>query len=395
MSELLENAISCASNAISAWCRYITANDTGSNGSHQAGFYVPKKAASLLFEDACNKGKNRTKDVKISWQGDFSTDSRFIYYGQKTRNEYRITRFGKQFPFLEDDCVGSLLIIAKMSESEYSAFVLSSDEDIDGFFEYFSLAPGQSSYLINETISTEEAMTTLFEAFASEHKDFPDTKTMSAGARDCYGKIYRSASDSALKNPDSLLINWVDTEYKLFRYLEKTDFGIRSFDDVNKFIDTANKFLNRRKSRAGKSLENHLCEIFTKNNLKFESQAITEDKKKPDFLFPDSEHYHNFEFPSKYLTMLGAKTTCKDRWRQILNEANRIDIKYIFTLQQGISKNQMKEMKESHVIVVVPQEYISCFPKEYREDIKNLKDFIQIVKEKQNNIKKSFNIMNI
>lgn len=93
--------------------------------------------------------------------------------------------------------------------------------------------------------------------------------------------------------------------------------------------------------------------------------------------------------------MLGAKTTCKDRWRQILNEANRIDIKYIFTLQQGISKNQMKEMKESHVIVVVPQEYISCFPKEYREDIKNLKDFIQIVKEKQNNIKKSFNIMNI
>ncbi len=90
--------------------------------------------------------------------------------------------------------------------------------------------------------------------------------------------------------------------------------------------------------------------------------------------------------------MLGAKTTCKDRWRQILNEADRIDVKYIFTLQQGISKNQMKE---SHVIVVAPQEYISFFPREYREDIKNLKGFIQIVKKKQNLIKKSFNIMNI
>ena len=29
---------------------------------------------------------------------------RFIYYGQGTRNEYRITNFGRDFPFLTYEC---------------------------------------------------------------------------------------------------------------------------------------------------------------------------------------------------------------------------------------------------------------------------------------------------
>jgi hypothetical protein len=33
-------------------------------------------------------------------------------------------------------------------------------------------------------------MTTLFEAFASEHKDFPDTKTMSAEQETAMAKLF-------------------------------------------------------------------------------------------------------------------------------------------------------------------------------------------------------------
>lgn len=54
-------------------------------------------------------------------------------------------------------------------------------------------------------------------------------------------------------------------------------------------------------------------------------------------------------FPANKLVFLGAKTTCKDRWRQVLNEADRIETKYLFTLQQGISKNQLREMKHEHL----------------------------------------------
>ena len=72
-----------------------------------------------------------------------------------------------------------------------------------------------------------------------------------------------------------------------------------------------------RKSRAGKSLEHHLADIFTHNQLLFEEQVITEENKKPDFVFPNGKCYHNITFPGELLTVLGAKTTCKDRWRQV------------------------------------------------------------------------------
>ena len=145
------------------------------------------------------------------------------------------------------------------------------------------------------------------------------------------------------------------------------------------FLELANSVLNRRKSRAGKSLEFHLEALFNGNNLQYESQAITEVKKKPDFLFPSAEAYHDRSFPTEKLVVLGAKTTCKDRWRQVITEADRIDTKYLCTLQQGISANQLEEMKAENVVLVVPEEYICTYPKEYRGEILTIKNFIDYV----------------
>lgn len=109
-----------------------------------------------------------------------------------------------------------------------------------------------------------------------------------------------------------------------------------------------------------------------------------------DFLIPNAECYHNLLFHTDDLVVLGAKTTCKDRWRQVLSEADRIDEKYLFTLQQGISKNQLKEMHDSHLTLVVPHEYISSFPKEYQGEISDLSGFIRMVKEKQEGLPKFY-----
>ena len=148
--------------------------------------------------------------------------------------------------------------------------------------------------------------------------------------------------------------------------------------------------LNRRKSRAGESLEHHLACIFTQNHLVFEEQVVTENNKKPDFLFPNAECYHNLRFPADDLIVLGAKTTCKDRWRQVLTEADRVDVKYLFTLQQGISKNQLREMHDSRLTLVVPTGYISSFRSEYRQEIRDLSGFIRIVKEKQERLPRNY-----
>lgn len=140
MSEILNIAIDKVQSARHAFCRFITANDTGKNGSHQSGFYIPKCASSLLFDTPGVKGENKDRFVQVKWQNDFTTDSRFVYYGQGTRNEYRITRFGKGFPFFEEDNVGDLLIIAQQSEDYYNGFVLHADQDIEDFFAFFNLS---------------------------------------------------------------------------------------------------------------------------------------------------------------------------------------------------------------------------------------------------------------
>ena len=126
------------------------------------------------------------------------------------------------------------------------------------------------------------------------------------------------------------------------------------------------------------------------NEIVFEEQAVTESNNKPDFLFPNGECYQNIVFPTDGLTMLGAKTTCKDRWRQVINEADRIWPKHLFTLQPGISKNQLKEMADSQVMLVVPQKNISTFPVEYQSSLSNLSGFIQMVRKKQESLPKYY-----
>ena len=55
------------------------------------------------------------------------------------------------------------------------------------------------------------------------------------------------------------------------------------------------------------------------------------------------------------LTMLGAKSTCKDRWRQVLAEAEKISRKHLLTLEPGISEPQTHQMEASSLQLVVPQ----------------------------------------
>ena len=126
------------------------------------------------------------------------------------------------------------------------------------------------------------------------------------------------------------------------------------------------------------------------NELVFEEQAVTENNNKPDFLFPNGECYHNIIFPTEDLTMLGVKTSCKDRWRQVLNEAERIKDKHLFTLQPGISKNQLKEMKDARLTLVVPQKNISTFPKECQGDLCDLSGFINIVRKRLESLPKFY-----
>ncbi|WP_321333932.1 type II restriction endonuclease [uncultured Bacteroides sp.] len=388
MSELCDYAIDLVYKSRKAFTRFITINDTGQNGAHQAGFYIPKCAWSLLFDTPGVKGSNKDKLVKIRWQKVFETDSRFIYYGGGTRNEYRLTRFGKGFPFFSEDNVGDLLVIAQMEDDYYEAVVLQSDDDLEYFFTTFDLSPQTTNQLINKNLTStpDEKLQALFNDFVSLRDCFPSTLEMGAAARELYLQAYKMGSADILSDPDKLLLRWVDSEYQLFKAFEVKLYGERiktAFASVDELIEFSNSMLNRRKSRAGKSLEHHLSNVFSTAQLKFEEQVVTEENKRPDFIFPGSSEYRNFTFPAENLVFLGAKTTCKDRWRQIINEADRIETKHLFTLQQGISKNQLTEMYANGVCLVVPKDYVGMFDVNFQSRIFSLDKFIHFVAEKQ------------
>lgn len=374
-------------NSRRAYCKFLSANDTGLTGGHQAGIYISKPAVPILFDEPGERGSNKEKWVKIRWQDDWETDTRFIYYGQGTRNEYRITNFGRGFPFLRPEYTGALFILAQNTPDDYQGYILNTDAEIDRFLDTFGLTPAETNRLIDmRSVQAETREQLAIQEFIDKlTTDFPASEEMSAAARDIQNRVYNHI-EHIRTNPDRKLIEWTNLEFTLFRAVEHARYGAaiaHGFGTVDEFIAMANMVLNRRKSRAGKSLEHHLSAIFDGNGILYTAQAVTEGSKRPDFIFPSRDAYHDAAFPAEKLISLAAKTTCKDRWRQVINEADRLRDrpKYLCTLQRGISPAQMDEMQAENVILVVPRKYIDDYPGDRRDRIWTLSRFIDYVRE--------------
>ncbi|MBS1501913.1 MAG: restriction endonuclease [Bacteroidetes bacterium] len=393
MSRIVEIAIAAVQNSQSSYCKFISANDvgktkSGDTRSHQSGFYVPISFCSQIFETEINKGKDYVQFVSVEWQDAFTTASRFKFYGSK--DECHFTRFGKGFPFLNDDSLGNLLIVCKIDRENYKAFILNNDDDFEEFFAAVNITANETNRPINkvETVTAEDKLLRCFYGFIKFlNKEFPSTISLANNARDCYNACYNVTEKLIKSDPDNNLLKWLDAEYQLFKAIESEVYSeiiLKPFANLEELIIFANTLLNRRKSRAGKSLEYHLEEVFKTFRLNYTSQGITEENKKPDFIFPNIKAYHDKSFDSNKLILLASKTTCKDRWRQVATEANRIPVKHLFTLQQGVSENQLKEMESEGVKLVVPQPYLKSFPKDYRHKIMTLESFLKFAASTQN-----------
>lgn len=369
-----------------SFCKFLSANDAGATGGHQAGILVSKSAAAMLFDRPVSDVSGvLKKTVRIVWQENFETESCFTYY--ESKRELRITRFGRSFPFLRPEQTGALFVLTRQTDSDYSGYFLDTEREIEEFLSAFCISPTETNRLIDACNVTCEARERLAiqEFIGGLSADFPASELMSAAAHAIEEKVY-GHPERVITNPDQMLIRWTSMEYALFRELEQAKYRPlieKGFSSVEEFVRVANIVLNRRKSRAGKSLEHHLSAIFDGNGLPYASQAVTEGKKRPDFLFPSGEAYHDPDFPAERILSLAAKTTCKDRWRQVLSEADRLKDrpKYLCTLQQGISGAQMDEMQAANVVLVVPKPYIETYPKDRRDRIWTIGKFVEFAKE--------------
>ena len=193
-----------------------------------------------------------------------------------------------------------------------------------------------------------------------------------------------------IADPDAALINWMDLEERLFKTLERHIVGERiklgffsgGKPDVDDFVKFSLGVQNRRKSRAGWAFGNHVEAILQANNLEYCREATTEKRNGPDFLFPNQKAYHDQSQPSSALVMLAIKTSCKDRWRQVLAEADRIERKHLLTLEPGISSTQTDEMKRAKLQLVIPLSLHSSFHPAQLSEILSVSEFLNLVRSK-------------
>ncbi|MFC1579158.1 type II restriction endonuclease [Pseudomonadota bacterium] len=387
-----------------AYVKRLSANDTGLTGGHGSGIYIPaemtqKAFPSLLANHQLNPdvyfmGRVDSHDMEVQ-------DLRAIYYNSRVverrlngRNEQRITHWKKNVdyaPLQDPENTGALTVVAFL--------VPEHGGDIDLLQVWVCNDVEEEDYL-ESMIGDVLPAVTVFRPFdqllaGNFQKSLFDTIEVEIPA--LWGEVFPSGAEitdfvvkhyaHANSSPDERLLKRRDDEYRVFQQVE--DLHVlpvigSGFDNVADFIAVANSISNRRKSRAGRSLELHLEHIFAEEGLTaFETQALTEGHKKPDFLFPGARSYMNHDFPDEGLNMLAVKTTLKDRWRQVINEADRIPLKYLFTLQEGVSENQFREMSVEGVQLVVPGPIRKRFPKSLQAYILTLDEFIDRMKQVQ------------
>jgi hypothetical protein len=190
-------------------------------------------------------------------------------------------------------------------------------------------------------------------------------------------------------SPDQCLLDCYEREEILFkvfeRYLLENDLTpyMRGVLDVDAVLRITMSTFQRRKSRAGAAFEHQLEFLFKGRGIRYTAQPYTEGKSKPDFIMPSIEAYRDVCFPVERLTMLGAKTTIKERWRQVLEEANRIDHKHLITLDAAVSTEYTDSMREHNLQLVVPRPVFVSYTAEQQKWLMSVGEFCEMLEEKQ------------
>ena len=380
------------------YVKRLAANDTLASGVHQAGPYIAKDFLFSVFP-SLNRQEAENPDKHFELKIDSHKDARkvrAVWYNNKfrggTRNEVRLTNFGsKNSPLLDADSTGSLVVFAFHRADNGEASVchvwicnheIEADfiEDRIGFVE-----PGK--WRIRSIDKNGDPCSFFAPPIRSscwlEPHQVPSSwmKQFPSAAEIIHKTLELRASHG--ETPDVRLMQRQECGFEIFYSVEQAiELPVvqKGFTTIEDFSQRGLTAIQRCKSYLGRSLELHTREIFLEEQLRegehFSHQPESEPGKRPDFLFPSQSAYQDSAFPAHRLRMLAVKTTCKDRWRQILNEADRIKQKHLLTLQEGVSEGQFKEMSAAGVQLVVPAQLRNAYPSAIQPHLQTLESFI-------------------
>lgn len=380
-----DRVIAEALDAGGAFLKIVQPNDVGVTGGHQKGFHLSKRVWSYFTPQSPEKGVNHDFPITIHWANGTVTNSIVKWYGKGSRSEYRLTSFNRihGFHYLDPARLGGVLVLVARQGGVWFADVLDDAADVDDVTAALGVSLDDSSWAYytafgaddRSGVSVDDCERAAFERHAEGFEVFPTTRVMSGLAREIVDDCWKGPAESV----DDYLVHLIRAEYDLFKAVERRlvlSQIAHGFESVDAFVRTAGTITNRRKSRAGHSLENHFEHILSSKNVPFEAQPVI-DETKPDILIPGSTEYYDRSFNVSDLRLVGIKTTCKDRWRQVLSEGRRPGLpRFILTLQKGVSTRQMEEMRGHDLSLVVPQPLHDHFAPSDRPHLLSVAEFL-------------------
>ena len=333
-----------------------------------------------------------------------TADCTVCWYDSRREQTHRAAEYRLYFPsspVMELAREADLLVVGKRPDGSLLIIIAAAESTYENQLRWlFGLSDGSARYHIQTEADTDRikldyTARLILEQLGIEIQEtdegyldeilrrfgsaFPRTRDFSAFARE-------TVQGSAAEDPDGMVVAWMEREELLFRTLERhllEDRLRQGFQTVDEFVEVSLSVQNRRKSRAGSALENHLEAVFVAHSITYSREKETENHAKPDFIFPGITQYHLPNVNVDLLTMLGAKSSCKDRWRQVLSEARKIQQKHLFTLEPGISESQTSEMKDHHLQLVIPHALYSTYSAAQQGWLMTLGEFIRIVADRQ------------
>lgn len=108
----------------------------------------------------------------------------------------------------------------------------------------------------------------------------------------------------------------------------------------------------QRRTRVGAGFEAHIKRMLDEGQIPYEEQFVV-GTRRPDFVLPVGRMYLE---NSPDALVLAAKTTLRERWKQVPMEGRSCSI-YLATMDEKVTRSAVREMNDKSVLLVVPEAF--------------------------------------
>lgn len=390
----------------------LSRNDTSwadDSGKHQAGFYIPRDVREsgyfpTLQADNPAKPHIFHAEFRVLWpQTGEITTSHMRHFSNKGPETHFTVIARELFRGLAP---ASLLVGGWLKEPVFDARywfvvldsiseeaeILETSLDLDSDFHFALFEPDalrksstlerdEVAELIERLHSALKAGT--LDEFLSDYARIPSPESIAIAARQEWLDARGMTSLDPWKldaTGDAVMEISRDVEYRIFRRLElrrraaevvKILAGeqdlvtavVRGFPDLDAVFLSASQ---QRKTRAGRSFEQHIAAVLRAGNIRFEEQAVTGGRR-PDFVLPDVPTLRQGQArPFEDALVLAAKTTLRERWKQVSREGFHCAV-FLATVDDRVPETSIRDMADQDIFLVVPERLKrskeTCYPK--------------------------------